>query len=111
MVRNAPNSILPRILWMNINYYTFYTNYNTSIKSNELAEKYSDELSTEAITKVSNAVANWQIDNFESVRHNRRSWTNGALYVGMMSWAKVSTDKKYMDWLYRIGWRELWQPH
>ena len=55
-------------------------------------------------------VADWQIAHFHLVKHDPRDWTNGALYSGMMEWAKVSSDKKYMEWLYRIGNKYAWQP-
>lgn len=110
VVRNAPESVSSRVLWMNINHYEHYTNYHTAIKGNEAAPKYSAELSAEAVKEVTAAVASWQIDNFDAVKHHRLDWTNGALYSGMMSWAKVASDTKYMDWLKGIGYRFAWQP-
>lgn len=110
VVRNAPESISPRVLWVHINHYEHYTNYHTSIKGNKIEQKYSTTISAEAVKEVTAAVADWQIDNFDLVRHHRLDWTNGALYSGMMAWAKVADDSKYMDWLYGIGRRFGWQP-
>lgn len=110
VVRNAPESVSPRVLWMNINHYEHYTNYHTSIKGNELARNFSAELSEKAINEVAIAVADWQIDNFKSVKHHPLDWTNGALYSGMMSWAKVASNQKYLDWLNGIGSKFVWQP-
>jgi len=110
VIRNAPATLSPRILWMNVKHYEHYTNYNTSIKSHQLEEKYSADLSKNAITKVMSAVADWQIDNFHSVKHHVLDWTNGALYLGIMEWAKIASDQKYMDWLYKLGRQNGWQP-
>ncbi len=77
----------------------------------QMAEDYSPEITPEAIMKVMKAVADWQIDNFTSVPHHQLDWTNGALYAGMIEFAKISPERKYMDWLYGIGKSHLWQPH
>lgn len=75
------------------------------------SERFSAELSEDSIRAVMTAVADWQIDNFHLVKHHPLDWTNGALYSGMMAWAKVASDQKYMDWLYGIGRRFVWQPY
>ena len=111
VVRNSPPSLSPRVMWMHINHYEHYTKYSAAIKGNQAAEKFSPELNSEDIMKVMSAVADWQIDNFGSVPHHQLDWTNGALYAGMMELAKISPDRKYMDWLYRIGKSHSWQPH
>jgi rhamnogalacturonyl hydrolase YesR len=111
VVRNAPVSISSRLLWMQINHYQHYSNYNASIKSNRPAEKFTTDLSKESITNVMQAVADWQIDNFHSVKHHPLDWTNGALYSGMMAWATIAPNKKYINWLTKIGRRHAWQPH
>jgi len=110
VVRNAPKSLSPRVLWMHIDQYEHYTNYHTAIKGNKLAERYAADLEEKAIKEVMAAVASWQINNFPRVRHHPLDWTNGALYAGMMEWAKIAEDPKYMDWLYGIGRRFAWQP-
>lgn len=111
VVRNSPESLSPRVIWMHVNHYEHYTNYSTAIKGNEAAGKFSAELNSDDIMKVMNAVAGWQIDNSASVPHHQLDWTNGALYAGMMKFAEVSPDRKYMDWLWRIGRTYGWQPH
>ncbi|MEN8250491.1 MAG: glycoside hydrolase family 88 protein [Bacteroidota bacterium] len=110
VVRGAPASISPRLLWMHVNHYKHYSNYNTSLKGNQLAKEYSGELSEESIKEVMTAVADWQIANFHLVKHARLDWTNGALYIGMMEWAKIAPNEKYKDWLFKIGQRYAWQP-
>lgn len=111
VVRNAPKSVSPRLYWMHIDHYAHYTDFQSSIKSNKPANGFSEELSGPEITKVLFAVADWQIDHFDEVRHHRLDWTNGALYSGMMAWAQVSNNSKYLDWLYEIGRDYVWQPY
>lgn len=36
-------------------------------------------------------------------------WTNGLLYTGMMAWAKMANDEKYVLWLKSIGDSLKWQ--
>ncbi|MCX6309279.1 MAG: glycoside hydrolase family 88 protein [Bacteroidia bacterium] len=64
-------------------------------------------------------VADWQIANFEeSVNKQTRwknayfkdEWTQGALYVGMVEWAKLSKDEKYWNFLKSIGEELSWKP-
>jgi len=57
------------------------------------------------------AVADWQIENHDQVTHHPLDWTNGALYAGMMEWAQVAEDERYLDWLTGIGRRFHWQPY
>ncbi len=111
VLRNAPASVSPRLLWMHVNHYEHYSNFSTAIKGNKTAKRFSTDLSQQSIKQVLGAVASWQIDNFHSVKHHRLDWTNGALYAGMVAWAKVAPEKKYMDWLYKLGRRHAWQPH
>ena len=84
---------------------------STAIKVDKAAGRFSEDLNSEDIMKVMSSVADWQIDHFASVPHHQLDWTNGALYAGMMEFAKISPDRKYMDWLYRIGKSHSWQPH
>lgn len=111
VVRNAPKEAQPRLLWMNNIYYRHYRDYNSLIVGNRPGDKFSGDLVKEDVSKVMAAVADWQIANFVNVNHHNLAWTNGALYSGMMQWAKMSDDKKYLDWLYRIGRRYRWQPY
>ena len=71
-------------MWLSVDHYTHYTDYQTSIKNNELAPRFDGALNGASIKEVMNAVANWQINHFDLVRHHPLDWTNGALYAGMM---------------------------
>jgi len=110
VVRNAPESISPRVLWIHLDYYRHYTDYQTGIKGDRLAAGYAANFTEGAVKEVMAAVADWQIDNFHLVKHHPLDWTNGALYAGMMEWAKVSEGPKCMDWLYGMGHKYAWQP-
>ncbi|NQW28826.1 MAG: glycoside hydrolase family 88 protein [Flammeovirgaceae bacterium] len=79
-----------------------------SVKS--AVENNPSNLDKKDILYVMTNVANWQIDNFHLVKHPAQDWTNAALYIGMMEWAKIANDQKYLDWLYAIGNQFEWQP-
>ena len=69
---------------------------------------FSDKLTKESVTEVCQAVSNWQIDNFENVKHRRSGWHNGALYIGMYHWAEYVKDTKATDFLMGIGEELKW---
>ena len=50
-------------------------------------------------------VADWQINVLENTKWKwpATDWTNGALYTGMMAWAKMANDDKYIHFLKSIG--------
>lgn len=62
-------------------------------------------------------VADWQIHHIRdsysgrNKPHHLRDWMNGALYVGMLKWAKISGDPRYQTWLKSIAERGEWQLH
>ncbi|MCT4586588.1 MAG: glycoside hydrolase family 88 protein [Carboxylicivirga sp.] len=58
------------------------------------------------VMEVMTKVADWQIQ--QKLRHRLADWTNGALYAGMVDFAKLSDDQKYLDWLYEIGEKTNW---
>ncbi|MDR3218907.1 MAG: glycoside hydrolase family 88 protein [Dysgonamonadaceae bacterium] len=71
-------------------------------------QTFSPELKSASITDVCNAVADWQIANMDSVKHNPLDWTNGALYRGMVEWAKTIDNSKYFDFVATIGKTHNW---
>ena len=111
VIRYAPEGRSPRLLWMQNRQYEHYTNFDTRIKGDRYAPKFSWDLDKETITGILSAVADWQMEHFDLVKHHHLDWTNGALYSGMMAWSKVSEDQKYLRWLENLGWRYGWQPH
>jgi len=72
-----------------------------------------------AIYQSMQKVADWQIGHFEEQSkagsqyqnsHALWSWTNGAMYVGMFEWAKMSHDDTYFQFLKAIGEKEGFNP-
>lgn len=61
------------------------------------------------VMMIMESVANWQLN--EKLNHKLTDWTNGALYAGMMEFAKIANDQKYMDWLIDKGNKTNWEPH
>lgn len=62
-------------------------------------------------------VADWQIEHFRDKYsnpnnpHHPLGWHNGALYVGMVRWAKMADDDTYYEWMKKIGEEHNWQLH
>lgn len=50
-------------------------------------------------------VADWQIKELQTKpwKFPATDWTNASLYTGMMAWAKMANDDKYILWLKSIG--------
>lgn len=82
------------------------------------------------VVALTRKVADWQITTFEDMGTyralpsgaNRKSWHHrnryhdlewmpAALYVGMYQWYLASNDRKYADWLNKIGQKHKWQLH
>jgi rhamnogalacturonyl hydrolase YesR len=51
-------------------------------------------------------VADYQVQT--PLTHTETDWTNGALYAGMVEWAKIAGNDKYFEWLKDIGQRNGW---
>lgn len=74
--------------------------------------------SKKAILKSMKQVADWQIAHFDDYvnhpsKHKDRmrwAWTNGAMYVGMLEWAKMSKDEKYFEFLKSVAEKESYNP-
>ena len=74
------------------------------------------------IKKELKRVADWQILHFDEAKkktfqwgvlkhaYDNDQWTNGALYVGMVEWAKLSKDDRYWKFLKDIGAELAWKP-
>ncbi|MEW4925065.1 glycoside hydrolase family 88 protein [Algibacter sp. 2305UL17-15] len=85
---------------------------------------------SDEVIKLTEKVANWQIETFEEQgryralpspenrkkwnnrnKHHELDWTNGALYAGMFQLSEVSRYPKYVNWLIELGDRNNWQLH
>ncbi len=83
-----------------------------------------------AVLKLTEKVANWQIETFEDMgkyralpapenrkkwhtrnRHHDLEWTCATLYSGMFELTKVSHYPKYINWLAEIGDKHKWKLH
>lgn len=110
VVRNTTEGQNARVLWMHVLNYRHYTHYFTEIKANISGPGFSGEIKKEPVLKVMKAVADWQIENFDRVKHHPLDWTNGALYTGMYAWSVLADSNKYQKWLLKIGTKYQWQP-
>ncbi len=72
------------------------------------------EINPIEVKKTMEKVADWQIAHFNDSYSGRKKahhpldWTNGALYVGMVKWAAMTDDDKYINWLKEIGENNDW---
>ncbi|MGA9118510.1 MAG: glycoside hydrolase family 88 protein [Bacteroidota bacterium] len=71
---------------------------------------FSAKLRARSVRRVMAGVADWEIAHHDTVIHHDLDWTNGALYAGMMAWARMAGDDKYLNWLRQIGTRNNWEP-
>jgi len=75
------------------------------------------QLKPAQVAQTMQQVADRQIEHFRDSYsgrekpHHIRDWTNGALYVGMLKWAKLSDDPRYIQWLKSISDRGEWNLH
>lgn len=83
----------------------FLVSINCSLNAQQL---FSSKMEKEDITKVCNAVSEWQITHHNEVKHNPLDWTNGALYRGMTEWGKVSGNQSCYDFVRTIGEKHKW---
>ena len=61
-----------------------------------------------AIVKVMSAVADWQLAN--PSKHEPYDWTQAAFYTGVMAFAGVADNPKYVDAMKAMGERNQWRP-
>lgn len=100
----------PELLWMYNYKYPGFRAYDCAIRVNRKARGMNPAMTKEAVRKAACKVADWQMANLGDVGSNRlRSWVYGPLYMGMFDWAEQSGEKRYLDWLLKIGNREYWQ--
>ena len=84
-------------------YCAFGLDFRSRIKMDVPREKPSIDLTKVAVKDVMKAVADWQVA--EPLRHQLGDWTNGALYAGMVEWAKMADDSSYFYYLKEILYR------
>lgn len=75
---------------------------------------FTQSIKPEEVKKNMKRVADWQIAHFDKPYtfkepHHPLDWTNGALYVGMVKWAKMADNDTYYEWLKNIGEEQEWK--
>ena len=75
---------------------------------------FAQSITPESVRENMKRVADWQIEHFDKPYtfeepHHPLDWTNGALYVGMVKWAKMAGDDSYFEWLKTIGAENDWE--
>ncbi len=111
-ILGADKNAASQILWMMNDRYSGYWHYNAQIKLDAKKEKPSPALTKVAVKQAMQKVAHWQVN--EPLHHHTGDWTNGALYAGMVEWAKMADDSLYFDYLRDKGdqlrWARLLRP-
>ncbi len=69
---------------------------------------YPTDVEKAAILKVMSAAAGWQIAHPST--HAPYDWTQAAYYTGMMAFARVTDDSKYLGAMRAMGVANQWRP-
>lgn len=105
-IRGAEKDCDSQILWMYNDNYSHFTDFKSRIKIDHVNKELSPVFSKEKVREAMERVAHWQID--EKLAYDPADWTNGALYAGMVEWAKMANDSIYFDWLKDKGEKSHW---
>lgn len=98
----------------NILMIVFFTISNSMLGQHEISLR---DVMSDSVASYMEMVADWQIEHFRDnfsgrdKPHHIADWTNGALYVGMGKFAKISKNDKYWNFLRNIGERQKWKLH
>jgi len=68
-------------------------------------------LSADSIFYQMKKVADWQWRDVETNgwKNPKKDWTNGAMYTGMMAWARLANDETYYKKLIQVGEDNSWK--
>ncbi|SHE54806.1 glycoside hydrolase family 88/105 protein [Pedobacter caeni] len=90
---------------------TFLTLLIPLLLNTETVLSQSPVLSGDSIFYQMKKVADWQWQNLESQgwKNPKKDWTSGAMYTGMMAWAKLSNDESYYRKLIQVGEDNKWE--
>jgi unsaturated rhamnogalacturonyl hydrolase len=72
----------------------------------QIVSPFKSDLKINDIRTVLKAVADWQVRT--PLTHDLADWTNGALYAGMVDWARVAGNDSYFEWLKGISEKNNW---
>ena len=107
----CPAGMLPSLLWMNAARYRHYTDYEAAIVADKPAAGFTASFEKQDILRVMAAVARWQMLDSKKPKHHELDWANGALYAGILAWARLAEEQQAITWLEEIGSRYGWQPY
>lgn len=110
VVRNHQNG-QPEVLWMYNYKYPGFKGYDCAIRINQKSKGFSSDLNREDITKVANAVFDWQIADYKVNRNKscNQGWVSGVLYNGLFDWAECSGNEDYFTFLNKLFSGFYWQ--
>ncbi|TCC87286.1 glycoside hydrolase family 88 protein [Pedobacter frigiditerrae] len=79
--------------------------------STGVAQSQSSALTSDSIFFQMKKVADWQWKTLETVgwKNPKKDWTSGAMYTGMVAWAKIANDETYYRKLIQVGEDNKWQ--
>lgn len=83
----------------------------SSFLSIGVAKGQSSALTSDSIFYQMKKVADWQWKNLEIVgwKNPKKDWTSGAMYTGMVAWAKLANDETYYRKLIQVGEDNNWE--
>lgn len=75
------------------------------------ARSQTAKLSGDSIFYQMKKVADWQWKSLEAEgwKNPKKDWTSGAMYTGMMAWAKLANDESYYRKLIQVGEDNKWE--
>ncbi|MFA6275310.1 MAG: glycoside hydrolase family 88 protein [Pedobacter sp.] len=76
-----------------------------------IAQSQPSALNGDSIFYQMKKVADWQWKSLETVgwKNPKKDWTSGAMYTGMMAWAKLANDETYYHKLIKVGEDNKWE--
>lgn len=88
-----------------------FTSCSATRKLHSADSGTSSALSGKSVLHMMKKVADWQLDSIRNAgwRHPERNWTNGALYTGLMAYAKLTSDSSCFHFMKNIGETNDWQ--
>jgi len=86
----------------------FFTQINLSAQTKSYSKR--KLLAGDSICKQMKKVADWQWNNLETMgwKNPKKDWTSGAMYAGMMAWAKLANNEQYYNKLIQVGADNKW---
>jgi rhamnogalacturonyl hydrolase YesR len=78
-----------------------------SVRGNQKTE---DPIKEDEVLTIARRVADWQLAHPNTLKeHEPTSWTEGALYTGIMALYRSTGEKRYLDAMLEMGSKNRWQ--